>query len=451
MIARQRHSILVRSEICTLLRLSIPIILAQLAQSSMAFVDTVMAGQVGATDLAAVALGSSIWFPLSLFQLGLLSALTPIVAQAHGGNNPATIRHTTPQGIYLGLISGVVIMLLLQHADIILPLLHTQAELIPLVHAYLHGTAWGFPAVGICFALRYCSEGLSLTRPGMIVSFSGLATNIIANYTLVFGKFGFPALGGPGCGVATAVTMWMMMLVMVIFYWKGSVYRKLRLLHYAHLSAATQKQLLKLGLPIGAGLFIECSIFALIALLLSRFGAQTVAAHQIALSFTSMTFMIPLSISSAIAVRVGHTIGRRRPSQTRRAVRVGIATTFTLALVSCATMALFPHRCVAIFSHDPQLRNAAASLLTLAAIFQVPDAMQVSCAGALRGCKDTRIPMLIQTIAYWGIGLPCGCYLGLYLNWGARGFWIGLICGLSAAAIMLLLRLRRVLAHIARS
>lgn len=438
-----RRLLLIRAELKCLIGLSLPLILAQLAQSSMGFVDTLMAGRVSADDLAAVAIGSSIWFPIFLLLLGILSALTPTISQAHGSGDHDAIRRVTPQGVYLGFVVGALITVLLRQAEVILPWLDAAPELLPKIKGYLDGVSWGFPAIGACFALRYSSEGLSLTRPSMLVSFLGLAVNIGANYVLVFGKLGFPALGGVGCGPATALTMWAMLLGMLLVFWRGHVYRSLHMLRFnASWCWTTQKQLLKLGLPIGGGLFIECSIFAIIALLVSRFGAQAVAAHQIALNFASMIFMIPLSVATAISVRVGYNIGQNRHQQTVRAARTGILTALTISLFSCSLMATIPRWCVAIYSNDPELLEAAAALLLFAAVFQIPDAIQVSCAGALRGCKDTRVPMLIQTASYWGLGLPIGAYLGLGLQWGARGFWIGLICGLTSAAVLLLWRLR---------
>ncbi|MEA3465835.1 MAG: MATE family efflux transporter [Thermodesulfobacteriota bacterium] len=446
----KRRLVLLGAELKSLTLLSLPLILAQLAQSSMGFVDTLMAGRVSASDLAAVAIGSSIWYPIFLLLLGTLSALTPTISQAHGGGDHDAIKHITPQGIYLGLIGGLLILLLLQQADILLPWMAVKPTLIPLIKGYLHGVSWGFPAIAGCFALRYCSEGLSLTRPSMLVSFFGLAINIIANYVLVFGKLGFPAMGGIGCGAATALSMWAMFIGMLLVFWRGSIYRNLHMLRFnAPWCWDTQKQLLKLGLPIGGGLFIECSIFAIIALLLARFGAQTVAAHQIALNFTAMIFMVPLSIATAISVRVSYNIGKQRRLQTLRSVHIGILTAFSISLLSCAAMALFPEQCVSIYNNNSQLLKGAASLLFFSAIYQIPDAIQVACAGALRGCKDTKIPMIIQTISYWVIGLPVGCYLGLHLQWGARGFWIGLICGLSSAAAMLGIRLKYTLTKLA--
>nr|WP_320049884.1 MATE family efflux transporter [uncultured Desulfuromonas sp.] len=443
MLFAPRRFRLFNAELLTLTRLSVPLILAQLAQSSMGFVDTMMAGRVSPDDLAAVAIGSSIWFPVLLFLLGILSALTPMVSQYHGAGGHKEIDTLIPQGLYLGFILGLAAALLLRHVEPVLSLFQIDHTLTPLVSQYLAGVSWGFPGIGACFALRYCSEGLSLTRPGMVVSFFGLGINIVADYLLVFGGLGLPALGGVGCGPATALTMWSMCFGMIVIFWRHGELRRYGIMPWKKpFQKDIQKRLITLGLPIGSGLFIECSVFAIIAILLARFGAQSVAAHQIALNFASMLFMIPLSIATAISVRIGFTIGRQRPEHTRRAARVGIATTLGLALISATIIALFPDSCVAIYTSDEHLRDAAAALVIYAAIFQIPDATQVSCAGALRGFKDTRVPMFLQIFAYWGIALPIGGYLGLILNWGARGFWIGLICGLSSAAVLLLWRLR---------
>jgi MATE family multidrug resistance protein len=428
-----------------LMRLSLPLILAQLAQSSMGFVDTLMAGRVGATDLAAVAVGSSIWFPVFILLLGILNALTPSVSHAYGQKDNATIRALIPQGLYLGITLGLGAAVLLRSCTPLLVILKVESSIVPLIMAYLKAVSWGFPAIGICFALRYCSEGLSITRPSMLISFAGLLINIIVNYVLVFGKLGFPALGGVGCGIATAATMWVMMGGMLVIFWRGRLFRYLQLLSFrARPNGEILTYLLRLGIPIGVGMFIECSIFAVIALLLSRFGAQTVAAHQIAISFTGMVFMIPLSIATAIAVRVSYNNGRNHPRHTKRSVKVGLATTTGIALLSCTLIAAGARPLTTMYTPDPELAGAAAVLLLLAALFQIPDALQVSCAGALRGFKDTRTPMLLQIVSYWGIGLPCGCFLGLYLEMAARGFWIGLICGLSAAALLLGVRLQKI-------
>ncbi|MDY0292050.1 MAG: MATE family efflux transporter [Desulfuromonadaceae bacterium] len=428
-----------------LMRISFPLILAQLAQSSMGFVDTLMAGRVSATDLAAVAVGSSIWFPVFILLLGILNALTPSVSHAYGQKDNATIRALIPQGLYLGAALGLGAAFLLRNCTPLLILLKVDGSIVPLIMAYLKPVSWGFPAIGICFALRYCSEGLSVTRPSMLISFVGLLVNIVVNYVLVFGKLGFPALGGVGCGVGTAATMWVMMGGMLLIFWRGRLFRYLQLLSFrARPNGEILTYLLRLGIPIGVGMFIECSIFAIIALLLSRFGAQTVAAHQIAISFSGMMFMIPLSIATAISVRVSYNNGRNHACRTKRSVKVGLITTLGISILSCTFIAASAKPLTAMYTPDSELAGAAAALLLLAALFQIPDGLQVSCAGALRGFKDTRTPMLLQIVSYWGVGMPLGYFLGLHLELAARGFWIGLICGLSTAALLLGIRLHKI-------
>ncbi|MBN2644430.1 MAG: MATE family efflux transporter [Desulfuromonadaceae bacterium] len=439
---------LYKRELFRLLQLSIPLTLAQLAQSSMGFVDTMMAGRVSAQDLAAVAIGSSLWFPLFLFLLGLLSALTPLVAQANGARDRELLRHLPLQGLYLGFGGGTLLGMLLPQANVLLPWLQVDNALTPLIVGYLKAVSWGFPAIGACFALRHCCEGLALSRPSMIVSFCGLGINIIANTLLVFGKLGFPALGGIGCGVATAITMWIMLALMILLFLRlpqpdsGSSQGQLAW------RPSLLRQVLKLGLPIGCGMFIECSAFAVIALLISRFGATQVAAHQIALNFASMIFMIPLSLGNATAVRVGYSIGRQRRHQIYCSAWTGISTALVFSCFSFLAISVFPELWASLYTTDSILLSQAAALLQLAALFQLPDAFQVSCAGALRGCKDTRIPLLLQICAYWLVSLPCGCWFGLVKHMEARGFWIGLICGLCTAALMLGWRLHSSLRRI---
>jgi MATE family multidrug resistance protein len=440
---RQRVS----TELKALLALSAPLIAAQISQSAMGFVDTVMSGRVSSLDLAAVAMGSSIWFPVFLFMLGILMAVTPTVAQLSGAGKKSEIGAHVRQALLLGFILSIGVLALLRNVQPLLVLMDVAPQARPLTVDYLEGVSWGMPAIAIFFTLRHFSEGLSCTKPSMQISLIGLAFNCLANYVLIYGKFGFPALGGVGCGWATALTMWLMCLCMLVTVWKGKVYRAAGLFERWPLPDKQELvQLLKLGLPIGCSLFIEASIFAVIALLIGSLGADMVAAHQISLSFSSLIFMVPMSISSAISVRVGRAIGQRDFRLARLAGYTGIGLTALIALFSATLTLLFPAAIVSIYTTNPQVAAMATSLLLLAALFQVSDAVQVSTAGALRGYKDTRVPMAMLIVAYWLIGLPIGYGLGLTSfgpgPMGAAGFWIGLIAGLTAAAVLLSLRLR---------
>ena len=436
-------------ELRALVALSAPLVAAQISQSAMGFIDTVMAGRVSSLDLAAVAMGSSIWFPLFLFLLGVLMAVTPSVAQLHGADKQEQIGGHVRQALLLGLALSLPIMIFLRHASSLLQLMDVDPMAIPLTLAYLEGVSWGLPAIAGYFVLRHFSEGLGCTRPSMVIGLAGLAVNGIANYLLIYGKLGLPKLGGAGCGWATAITMWFMLLCMIATVKRGNVYRPAALFAaWPRPKRSELAKILRLGMPIGCSLFIEASIFAVIALLVGSLGADIVAAHQICLNFSSLVFMVPMSISSAITVRVGWAVGRHDLEQARLAGYIGIGLTIAIALVSSTLSYLFPQAIAALYTDHAELANMAAALLLLAALFQVSDAIQVSTAGALRGYKDTRVPMLMQIVAYWVIGLPLGYSLALTSFWrppmGAAGFWIGLIAGLTVAAVLLSLRLKAV-------
>ena len=437
------------AELRLLIQLSLPLILAQLAQMATGFVDTVMAGRVAPADLAAVAIGSSIWFPASLFAGGILMAITPMVAQHFGGGRDREIPGILRQGLWIALLLGLAGFFFMRNLGWLLDLLSLEARVRELTEGYLAAISWGFPALAIFQALRSFSEGISLTRPIMFMGFLGLACNIPANYLLIYGKMGLPALGGVGCGWASALVLWVMALAMGLLIRHGRGYASLpSLLGWERPNLRFMEQILRLGLPIGVSIFIETSMFAIIALLVASLGAEVVAGHQIALNFTSLVFMIPLSFSMAITIRVGHNLGSKRWDAARFSAASGIFTTLLIAGFFSSFIFLFAPGIAAVYTPDHAVRQVAVSLLFFAALFQVSDAIQVSAAGALRGYKDTRIPMLITFFAFWFIGLPTGWLLGLTSfsgpPMGAMGFWIGLVAGLSVAALLQSLRLWRV-------
>ncbi|MDW7645484.1 MAG: MATE family efflux transporter [Desulfuromonadales bacterium] len=437
-------------ELKTLAILSGPLVAAQVSQSAMGFIDTVMAGRVGSVDLAAVAMGASIWHPLFLFMLGILMAVTPSVAQLHGGGFRKEMGHHVRQALLLGLVLSLLVIPLLRHAGPVLTWMEVDPLAAPKTLAYLEAISWGMPAIAGFFVLRHFSEGLSCSKPSMIISLLALPFNATANYVLIYGKLGLPALGGPGCGWATSLTMWFMLLGMLVIVRRGKIYRPAQLFDaWPRPDWQEIGQILRLGVPIGFSLFVEASIFAVIALLIGSLGADIVAAHQICLSFSTLVFMIPMSISSAISIRVGWAVGSRDLPLARRAGYTGIALTGVIALGTSTLCLLFPEPVAAIYTTNPEVRRLAVELLILGALFQVSDAIQVSTSGALRGFKDTRTPMFLLIFAYWGVGLPIGYTLGLTSLWGepmgAAGFWIGLIAGLTMAALLLSGRLVRVI------
>ncbi len=438
----------IRTELRALLALAIPIIIAQLAHTAMGFVDTVMAGRVSPRDLAAVALGNSLWVPVFLLMTGVLLATTPKVAQRFGAGNHSEIGPLVRQALWLALAVGLLAAVALWNTEPVLHWMQVDDELIEPAMGYLRAVACGFPAVALYHVLRCFSDGLGHTRPTMVLGLLGLLLNIPLNYIFIYGKLGLPAMGGVGCGWATALVMAAMLLGMLVWVAWAPYYQSSGLLRrFDWPQGRVIRRLLSVGLPIGVSIFAEASIFSVIALLIGGLGATVVAGHQIALNFSSMVFMIPYSLGMAATVRVGQALGRREPREARFAAGVAIATALAYACLSASGMLWLRTDIAEIYTPDLAVIGVAGSLLIYSAFFQFSDAIQVTAAGALRGYQDTRVTMLITLLAYWGIGLPVGYSLGL-TDWlgkpsGPQGLWQGLVVGLTCAALLLGIRLAR--------
>ena len=438
----------IRTELRALLALAIPIIIAQLAHTAMGFVDTVMAGRVSPRDLAAVALGNSLWVPVFLLMTGVLLATTPKVAQRFGAGSHDEIGPLVRQALWLALAVGLLAAVALWNAEPVLHWMQVDDELIEPAMGYLRAVACGFPAVALYHVLRCFSDGLGHTRPTMVLGLLGLLLNIPLNYIFIYGKLGLPAMGGVGCGWATALVMVAMLLGMLVWVAWAPYYQSSGLLRrFDWPQGRVIRRLLSVGLPIGVSIFAEASIFSVIALLIGGLGATVVAGHQIALNFSSMVFMIPYSLGMAATVRVGQALGRREPREARFAAGVAMATALAYACLSASGMLWLRTDIAEIYTPDLAVIGVASSLLIYSAFFQFSDAIQVTAAGALRGYQDTRVTMLITLLAYWGIGLPVGYSLGLS-DWlgepsEPKGLWQGLVVGLTCAALLLGIRLAR--------
>ncbi len=444
----RNHFKLYKTEALSLIALATPILAAQLSQQALAFVDTVMAGRVSPTDLAGVAVGGSIWGPIFLFLYGVLLAITPIVAQLHGAGKTAETGPQTRRGLITVMPLVFIAILVLRNADYIFTKMSVDPQIAIIASEYLKAISWGLPAIAIFFLLRNLSEGLGLARPSMLIGLASIPVNIACNYVFIYGKLGLPAMGGVGCGWASTISLWFMCSCMLITIWRIRRYSKTNFFNLSkHYQGEKGAQLLRLGLPIGLALLVEASIFAMIALFLSPLGAITVASHQITLNYSSMVFMIPLSLSSAITIRVGYAIGRQRYDRANLTSKVGLCLNIAVAIITAAFTLIFANHIAGIYTNDSQVITIAVTLLYLNAFYQIPDAIQVGAAAALRGHKDTRVPLIMVVIAYWIIGMPLGYSLALTDFWGdpigAKGFWISLIIGLSVAAALLGIRLRK--------
>jgi MATE family multidrug resistance protein len=432
-----------------LLALAIPVILAQVAQTAMGFVDTIMAGAVSATDMAAVAVGTSIWLPAILFGHGLLLALTPTVAQLNGSGRRERIAEQIRQGYWLALFVSLLIMVLLWHAGYLIRAMHDIDPLLALkAEGYLHALLFGAPGYLFFQVLRNQCEGLSKTKPGMVLGFLGLMVNIPLNYIFIYGHFGMPALGGVGCGVATASVYWVMFICMR--FWV----RRMRTMRDIHLTSSWSPpsrpiltRLMTLGLPVALALFFEVTLFAVVALLVSPLGIVNVAGHQIALNFSSLMFVLPLSLGVATTIRVGYRLGQGSTEQAKVAAWTAQGVGISMAALTALFTVTFRHQIALLYNDNPEVVTLAAQLMLLAAIYQFSDSIQVIGSGILRGYKDTRSIFFITFIAYWLLGLPAGYLLAL-TDWlvprmGPAGFWCGFIVGLTSAAVMMIWRIRR--------
>lgn len=434
------------SEWRTLALLGGPILIAQVAQMANGVIDTVMAGHASAEDLAAVGIGSSLWMPLFLFFMGMLGALQPIISGYNGARALERIMPTTWQGLYIAAGGSVVMILLLTHVHPVLDLLNLESNTARITQGYLDAFAWGVPALLLMTALRGLTDGLGHTRVIMAFSVLSALVNLPLNYIFIYGKLGVPAMGGVGCGWATALSNGVAAMALLVYLNRSEVYRRFHLLaDWAKPDWQGIRYILKIGIPIGFTIFVEASLFSVIALFLAPLGPIVVAGHQIALNVVSLLFMLPLSIGMALTLRVSFLVGAQAPDTARLLSRSSLILSSLVALVFATLLFGFSDAIARLYTGDRAVQAVTVSLLLYAAIFQIADVIQVTCISALRGYKDTGIPMLIMLLSFWGIGLPLG-YLLTFTDrivpaMGAAGFWVGLTGGLSSASILLGIRL----------
>lgn len=435
-----------RKEFAELGFFALPIIGAQMASMGLGVMDTYMAGRLSSLDLAAVALGQNLFWPSQVIFWGLLMSLPPIVSQLRGEGRVQDAGAIVRQAIWLSLISALFVMLLLYQAPFLYRLLDVDPEASAVAIPYLRALAWGVPGFFMYFCLRYMVEGLGYTKPAMVVAVLALVSKVPLNYMFMYGKFGAPELGAVGCGVASAIVMWLECLIMVAI----ALHRNFRICGWHEKfdwpDFKIFKRIIKLGLPIGMTNFLEIGIFSLTALLIGQLGTTSIAAHQIAIIIAAMAFMIPLALGQATTIRVGFSVGARHLAQAKETAIVAIKGAFVLSLVSVLILFVFSEEIVSLFTTDPAVFELGVYLLWLAASFQIMDYAQVVAIGALRGYKATTFPMVANFVGYWVLALPLGYMLshgvGALPELGAPGYWYSLILGLLVVACMTGFRLR---------
>ena len=434
---RETHTI--KDKMKQLSFILIPILVTQLGMFAMNFFDTIMSGKYSPSDLAGVAIGSSLWVPIFTGLSGILLAVTPIVAQQIGGGNKREVPHTVLQGVYAAIALSIFVMVV--GGFLLNPILNgmnIEDEVRSVAKDYLIALSFGMIPLFIYNVLRSFIDALGMTRVTMFITLLSLPINVIFNYLLIFGKLGFPTLGGVGAGFASAITYW---VITLIAFWVVHTKRPFnQFLIFKTLrkpDLSKWKELFVIGVPIGLSIFFEVSIFSAVTLLMSHYDTVVIAAHQAAINFASFLYMIPLSISMALTIVVGFEVGANRLKDAKVYSWMGVSFALLLAVIYGVILLVFRSDIAYLYSDDTYVLELTAHFLLYAVLFQLSDAIQAPVQGALRGYKDVNITFIMALISYWVIGLPLGYALANYTDFGPYGYWLGLTSGLTAGAITL--------------
>ncbi|HZZ61767.1 MAG TPA: MATE family efflux transporter [Roseiarcus sp.] len=436
-----------KRELAATLALSWPLVLANVAVNVMTVTDFVMLGWLSPRALAAGALGFNLYQPMFLLGIGIVAALSPIVAAKIGaGEDPKGLRRATSQALLSALLISAGAWIVLSQTTGILIAIGEPPDLARDAGTYMRGFQWGLAPNLLFFAGRSAFAALERPRPTLFAGLVGVAFNAFANYALIFGKLGMPAFGIIGSGLATTLSQTLMFALLVGFSLIDPRMRRLGLFALPWLPAGGEFfALWRLGLPIGAAVVAEVGVFSAATLVVGLLGRPALEAHAVALQIASLAFMVPLGLGQAAMVRVGLAFGARDSAAISRAGWSAFGLTAIFAILSAATMTAVPRLLIAPFIEVDAPQNAdavatAVALLRVTAIFQIFDASQATLANMLRGLHDSRWPLVIALAGYWAVGAPVGVALGFGFSLGPVGVWIGLASGLAAVAVLLMIR-----------
>jgi multidrug resistance protein, MATE family len=442
-----------RRELRPTLHLALPLVLAEIGWMSMIIVDTMMVGRLpnSAESIGAVSISSSLFIVFAFFGEGLLIGLDTLVSQAFGAGHREDCHRSLINGIYLSFAVAPFLTLPVWYMPLYFGRMGVDPKIAALALPYMRTLAVGMLPLLLYFAVRRTLQGMNMVRPIAFALITANLINFCGNYIFIFGKFGMPALGVTGSGWATAVSRTYLALVLVGYLlWYDHRHRTDLLKTPVEIDIQRIRRLISLGLPAALQLTAEVSVFAMVASLISRLGAVPLASHQIALNTVAFTYMVPLGISSAAAVRVGQAIGRRNPLAARDAGNTAILLGASFMSLMSIALIVFPRLVARIYTDDPIVIRNATILLAAGAAFQLFDGIQTVATGAMRGSGDTRTPMVCHFSAYWLMGLPLGAWLCFRRHWGALGLWVGLSLSLILIGILLLTfwrrRIRRLIA-----
>jgi multidrug resistance protein, MATE family len=429
------------TELRAMISLAVPVVLVQVGFMSMGVVDTLMVGRVSARVLAAVALGNLYFFNVSIFAVGTLMALDPIVAQAVGAGDVEGVSRAMQRGLLLSLALSVLTALLLAPASSLLRAMHQPPEIIADASAYVRISIAGIAPYLAFVVLRQSLQAMHRVAPVVWTMIAANLTNAGFNWVFVYGHLGSPALGVAGSSIATAISRWVMMFLLLLVAWPE---RRPNLIPVR--AGITEwvplRRMLRIGAAIGGQQALEVGAFGAIGLLMGVLGTLEMAAHQIAITLAALTFMVPLGVGSAVAVRVGHAIGAGDDARAKAAIRSGYLCGVGFMTLTGLAFLMFPRILAHAFTGDSRVIALASVLIPIAGVFQVFDGGQAVGAGVLRGAGDTTAPLVTMLGAYWLVGVPVSAYLGFRTDLRAAGLWWGFVVSLAAVAIFLFLRIR---------
>src|ERR1700730_6771450 len=419
----------IAEEVRPMVRLAIPLVLAELGWMTMGIVDTMMVGRQAhsAEAMGAVSLGSILYMAVAIFGTGLMLGLDTLVSHSYGAGDVEDCHRSLVNGVYLSIAITPVLMGIVRVIEPVLHAVKIDPSVLDQTIPYLRALNWGTLPLLLYFVFRRYLQGMSLAKPVMFALISANFVNLVGNWSLVYGHLGMRAMGTVGSGWSTCMARLYMMSVLLLYSvyydhrYKTGLRRTRRLPSFFRMW-----RLVQLGFPAATQFAMEVGVFAGATTLIGKLGAVALASHQVALNTVSLTYMVPLGIASAAAVRVGQALGRRDPHAASRAGWTALTLGASFMVCSALAFWLVPQYIVRIYSPDPAVIHAASGLLFVAAFFQLFDGLQAVATGALRGAGDTRAPMVCSVAFYWLLGLPLGNYLCFRLGWGASGLWTGL-------------------------
>lgn len=422
----------------------LPLFVTQLALVSTGFFDTVMSGHAGERELAGVAISTNLFFPFFNSFLGIISGLTPTIANLYGGDQKEKIRFVVQQGFYWALSMGIIFIII---GIFLVHLLSANLQLDTRVNYvfnhFLFAIAFGVCPIFLAAVLRNFIDAHGFTRVTMCITICTVPINICLNYIFIFGAFGLPALGGVGSGIGSAIAYHVNLLLNIIVVTTIKPFKDYHIFrHLPRPSFKEWKRQLSLGIPIGSTIFCEQSIFGAVGLFMTVYGTVVIAAHQSAINFTTMVYMIPLSISMALTILVGYELGAGRYHDAKQYSRLGRLASFLFATTLASILINFRSNIASLYTTDSSVKTMLATFLVYAVCMQLTDGINAPLQGILRGYKDVRITFYLAVFSYWILGLPAGWILAHIFNLGPYGFWIGLIVGLLSGAVFLALRLK---------